>query len=42
MPTGCKWWTVRGRLYNGDELLYLLVADRMARDEDVPAWWARK
>ena len=25
-----------GRLYNGDELLYLLVADRIARDEDVP------
>ncbi|MGE0350305.1 phosphoglucosamine mutase [Hydrogenophaga sp.] len=25
-----------GRLYNGDELLYLLVADRLARDEDVP------
>ncbi|MCW5654664.1 phosphoglucosamine mutase [Hydrogenophaga sp.] len=26
----------RGRLYNGDELLYLMAADRMARDEDVP------
>jgi len=25
-----------GRLYNGDELLYLMVADRIARDEDVP------
>ncbi|MFZ9336066.1 MAG: phosphoglucosamine mutase, partial [Burkholderiaceae bacterium] len=25
-----------GRLYNGDELLYLLVADRLARDEVVP------
>ena len=25
-----------GRLYNGDELLYLIVADRLARDEDVP------
>ncbi|WP_322470586.1 phosphoglucosamine mutase [Hydrogenophaga sp. SNF1] len=25
-----------GRLYNGDELLYLMVADRLARDEDVP------
>ena len=25
-----------GRLYNGDELLYLLVADRMGRDEYVP------
>lgn len=25
-----------GRLYNGDELLYLIVADRIARDEDVP------
>lgn len=25
-----------GRLFNGDELLYLMVADRMARDEAVP------
>ena len=25
-----------GRLFNGDELLYLIAADRMARDEDVP------
>ena len=25
-----------GRLYNGDELLYLMVRDRMARDEHVP------
>ena len=25
-----------GRLYNGDELLYLMVADRLARDEVVP------
>lgn len=25
-----------GRLYNGDELLYLIAADRMARDIDVP------
>jgi phosphoglucosamine mutase len=25
-----------GRLYNGDELLYLMTADRLARDEDVP------
>jgi phosphoglucosamine mutase len=25
-----------GRLYNGDELLYLIVADRIARDVDVP------
>ncbi|WP_404298744.1 phosphoglucosamine mutase [Alicycliphilus denitrificans] len=25
-----------GRLYNGDELLYLLAADRLARDEHVP------
>ncbi len=25
-----------GRLFNGDELLYLMVADRVARDEDVP------
>ncbi|MDP3835894.1 MAG: phosphoglucosamine mutase [Hydrogenophaga sp.] len=25
-----------GRLYNGDELLYLIVADRLSRDEDVP------
>lgn len=26
----------QGRLYNGDELLYLIVADRVARDEPVP------
>jgi phosphoglucosamine mutase len=26
----------RGRLYNGDELLYLMVADRLSRDEVVP------
>ena len=26
----------QGRLYNGDELLYLIVADRIARDEPVP------
>ena len=25
-----------GRLYNGDELLYLIVTDRIARDEPVP------
>ena len=25
-----------GRLFNGDELLYLMTADRIARDEDVP------
>ncbi len=25
-----------GRLYNGDELLYLIVSDRLARDHDVP------
>ncbi|MBA4193487.1 MAG: phosphoglucosamine mutase [Comamonadaceae bacterium] len=25
-----------GRLFNGDELLYLMTADRLARDEDVP------
>ena len=25
-----------GRLFNGDELLYLMVAERIARDEDVP------
>ena len=25
-----------GRLFNGDELLYLIVADRLARDDDVP------
>ncbi len=25
-----------GRLYNGDELLYLMAADRLARDEHVP------
>jgi phosphoglucosamine mutase len=26
----------QGRLFNGDELLYLMAADRLARDEDVP------
>ena len=26
----------QGRLYNGDELLYLMVADRLSRDEVVP------
>ncbi len=26
----------QGRLYNGDELLYLMAMDRMGRDEDVP------
>lgn len=26
----------QGRLYNGDELLYLMACDRLARDEDVP------
>ncbi len=26
----------KGRLYNGDELLYLMVTDRIARDEVVP------
>jgi phosphoglucosamine mutase len=26
----------RGRLFNGDELLYLIAADRMARDVDIP------
>ena len=26
----------KGRLYNGDELLYLLAADRLARDKPVP------
>jgi len=26
----------QGRLYNGDELLYLITADRIARDEPVP------
>jgi phosphoglucosamine mutase len=31
-----------GALYNGDELLYLMAADRMGRDEaSCPAWWAR-
>jgi phosphoglucosamine mutase len=25
-----------GRLFNGDELLYLIASDRIARDEDVP------
>lgn len=26
----------QGRLYNGDELLYLMAMDRLGRDEDVP------
>ena len=26
----------QGRLYNGDELLYLMATDRIGRDEDVP------
>ena len=26
----------QGRLFNGDELLYLIAADRLARDEEVP------
>ncbi len=26
----------QGRLYNGDELLYLMAVDRIGRDEDVP------
>jgi phosphoglucosamine mutase len=29
------WWTP-GRLYNGDELLYLMADDRLGRDEHVP------
>ncbi len=35
-PTGCSWWTAHGRLYNGDELLYLMAADRLDRGEAVP------
>ncbi len=29
-----------GRLYNGDELLYLLAADRLSRGKTSLAWWA--
>ena len=35
-PTGCSWWTPHGRLYNGDELLYLMAADRLDRGQPVP------
>ena len=35
-PTGCSWWTRTGRLYNGDELLYLMAIDRLDRGERVP------
>jgi phosphoglucosamine mutase len=44
-PTGCSWSTPAGRLFNGDELLYLMAGrDRLrgARDEPMcPAWSAR-
>ena len=30
-PTGCSWSMRTGRLYNGDELLYVMVADRLAQ-----------
>ena len=36
MPTACRLVDATGRLFNGDELLYLMAADRLARDEDVP------
>ena len=39
-PTGCSWSTPPGRLYNGDELLYVMVADRMVQ-RPCRAWWAR-
>ncbi len=35
-PTGCNWWTLQGRLYNGDELLYVMVGDRLAQGQGVP------
>ena len=34
-PTVCRSWTAAGRLYNGDELLYVLVKDRVATDGKV-------
>ena len=41
-PTGCSWSTRAGRLFNGDELLYVMVADRLAqRRARCPAWSAR-
>ena len=30
-PTACRWSTRSGRCYDGDELLYAVVADRLAR-----------
>ena len=35
-PTGCRWSTRRGRLYNGDELLYVMVVDRLGQQRAVP------
>ena len=35
MPTGTDGGR-HGAAYNGDELLYLMAADRMGRDEHVP------
>ena len=35
-PTACRWWTRRGACYNGDELLYVMVADRLAQGQAVP------
>ncbi len=34
--TACKLVDAQGRLYNGDELLYLMADDRLGRDEHVP------
>jgi phosphoglucosamine mutase len=31
----------QGRLFNGDELLYVMAADRLARARPFPAWSAR-
>jgi len=36
MPTGLQLVDASGRLFNGDELLYLMADDRLGRDEHVP------
>ena len=35
-PTGCNSSDGAGRLYNGDELLYVMVGDRLAQGQAVP------
>ena len=36
MPTACTMVDATGRLYNGDEVLYLMATERLARGEAVP------